>query len=304
MIHEELALIEAGDRAGFKYSWSASTTSSTSTRTCPTARSFMAYAFARTKRIHVGSAIFNITPPVNHPARIAERVAMLDHLGEGRFEFGTGRGLVVDGGVRLRHRDDGAHPRALRRVAAPDRADVGRGRVLRTRAQSSRCPPVSVLPKPYTDPHPPIWVAAGSPGTFEKAARLGIGVLCFTLGTPDTLAPLIEIYKKNIDKAEPVGGYVNDNIMVTGDMMCLDDGDRARAGVRAPTAATTTPVWCSGTSTRSRAAQGFPMWPDLPPDPTVEELKAGRSTPLASCVGDPDEISRRSRGSSTSAPIS
>ena len=85
-----------------------------------------------------------------------------------------------------------------------------------------------VLPKPYTDPHPPIWVAAGSPGTFEKAARLGIGVLCFTLGTPDTLAPLIEIYKKNIEKAEPVGGYVNNNIMVTGDMLCLEDGDRAR----------------------------------------------------------------------------
>jgi len=67
-------------------------------------------------------------------------------------------------------------------------------------------------------------VAAGSPGTFEKAARLGIGVLCFTLGTPDTLAPLIELYKKNIEKAEPVGGYVNNNIMVTGDMMCLEDG--------------------------------------------------------------------------------
>jgi len=36
---------------------------------------------------------------------------------------------------------------------------------------------------------------------------------------------------------------------------------------------------------------GFPVWPDLPPDPTVEELKAG-SNAAASCVGDPDEISR------------
>ncbi len=39
-------------------------------------------------------------------------------------------GLVVDRGVRLRHRVDGPHPRALRRVAAPDRAHVGRGRLL------------------------------------------------------------------------------------------------------------------------------------------------------------------------------
>ena len=42
--------------------------------------------------MHIGSGIINITPPVNHPARVAERVAMLDHLSEGRFEFGTGRG--------------------------------------------------------------------------------------------------------------------------------------------------------------------------------------------------------------------
>src|SRR5207342_3629929 len=52
----------------------------------------MPFVAARTNQMHIGSGIINITPPVNHPARIAERVAMLDHLSEGRFEFGTGRG--------------------------------------------------------------------------------------------------------------------------------------------------------------------------------------------------------------------
>src|SRR5438045_9251601 len=45
-----------------------------------------------TKQMHVGSVIINVTPPVNHPARVAERVAMMDHVSGGRFEFGTGRG--------------------------------------------------------------------------------------------------------------------------------------------------------------------------------------------------------------------
>ncbi len=45
-----------------------------------------------TEQIHIGSGIFNITPPVAHPARVAEKVAMLDHLSNGRFEFGIGRG--------------------------------------------------------------------------------------------------------------------------------------------------------------------------------------------------------------------
>src|SRR5262249_19619109 len=37
--------------------------------------------------------------------------------------------------------------------------------------------------------------------------------------------------------------------------------------------------------------EGFPVWPELPPAPTVDELKAGANA-AASCVGDPDEISR------------
>jgi alkanesulfonate monooxygenase SsuD/methylene tetrahydromethanopterin reductase-like flavin-dependent oxidoreductase (luciferase family) len=49
--------------------------------------------------------------------------------------------------------------------------------------RSFSLPKRRVLPKPYTDPHPPLSVAAGSPGTFEKAGRLGLGMRCFPLGT-------------------------------------------------------------------------------------------------------------------------
>ena len=44
-------------------------------------------------------------------------------------------------------------------------------------------------------PHPPLWLACGSPATFEKAGRLGMGALCFTMGEPEDLAPLIETYR-------------------------------------------------------------------------------------------------------------
>ena len=89
-------------------------------------------------------------------------------------------------------------------------------------------PARNVLPKPAHLPHPPLWVAAGSPSTFEKAARMGVGVLCFTMGVADDLAPLIETYKREVRNAEPIGDYVNDNVMVTSAMLCLEDGDRAR----------------------------------------------------------------------------
>jgi alkanesulfonate monooxygenase SsuD/methylene tetrahydromethanopterin reductase-like flavin-dependent oxidoreductase (luciferase family) len=47
---------------------------------------------AKTERIHLLSGIMNPLPQITHPAKVAETVAMLDHLTGGRFEFGTGRG--------------------------------------------------------------------------------------------------------------------------------------------------------------------------------------------------------------------
>src|SRR5207244_12930837 len=52
----------------------------------------MGYLASWTAWIHLGSGIFNPLPQVNHPAKVAEKVAMLDDLSGGRFEFGTGRG--------------------------------------------------------------------------------------------------------------------------------------------------------------------------------------------------------------------
>ena len=263
-LKNELEYIEIADRAGFKYSWSAEHHFLDEYSHLSASESFMAYVIARTERIHVGSAIMNITRDVNHPARCAERVAMLDHLSEGRFEFGTGRGSssteVFGFGIPSMERT-----RELWDESLPQIVRMWREEEYSYEGDSFSMPPRRVLPKPYTDPHPPIWVAAGSPGTFEKAARLGIGVLCFTLGTPDTLAPLIEIYKKNIEKAEPVGGYVNNNIMVTGDMLCLEDGDRARQLFAANNSRYHTGLVFKYLDSFPRPP-GMPVWPDLPPD--------------------------------------
>jgi alkanesulfonate monooxygenase SsuD/methylene tetrahydromethanopterin reductase-like flavin-dependent oxidoreductase (luciferase family) len=48
---------------------------------------------ARTRRLRVGTAVQVL--PLNHPLRIAEEVATVDHISEGRFEFGIGRSGVV-----------------------------------------------------------------------------------------------------------------------------------------------------------------------------------------------------------------
>jgi alkanesulfonate monooxygenase SsuD/methylene tetrahydromethanopterin reductase-like flavin-dependent oxidoreductase (luciferase family) len=89
-------------------------------------------------------------------------------------------------------------------------------------------PERQVLPKPFQDPHPPIWVASFQPSTYELAASKGIGVLSFGSSAPDLLTPHIENYRQNVKKANPVGGFINDQWASSTLGICLEDGQKAR----------------------------------------------------------------------------
>ena len=285
----ELELAEACDRSGWKYVWSVEHHFLEEYSHLSASEIMLPYIAARTKRIHVGSAIYNITPPVNHPARIAERVAMLDHLSEGRFEFGTGRGssstefkgFGIPDGETTRAMYDEALPQILRMWKEESYSYEGR---------FFSMPERKVLPRPYTKPHPPIWVACGSPSTFEKAGRLGLGALCFSLGSPSDFAPLIATYKQAIRHAEPVGDYVNDNVACVTALVCLPDGRAARDVALTMGGSYHTSLVFRYLDTFPRPA-GVPAWPALIPEPTREQLEA-RIRDGQRVVGDPNECAR------------
>jgi alkanesulfonate monooxygenase SsuD/methylene tetrahydromethanopterin reductase-like flavin-dependent oxidoreductase (luciferase family) len=288
-IMDELAYIRAADAAGFKYSWASEHHFLTEYSHLSANESFLAFAAAQTTNIHIGSGIFNLTPPVNHPARIAERVAMLDHLSEGRFEFGTGRGsstteqkgFGIEDGELTREMVAETLPQIVRMWKEEDYSYDGR---------FFSMPERNVLPKPYTNPHPPLWVAAGSPGTFELAARQGLGVLCFAFGPPEGFIPLIEKYKKDIKNAEPIGDYVNDNVMITTQMLCLEDGGRARKAFAQMDGGYYVSLVFRYLDTFPRPP-GIPQWPQTIPDQTAEQIeKSIESRSMA--VGDPEEVAR------------
>jgi alkanesulfonate monooxygenase SsuD/methylene tetrahydromethanopterin reductase-like flavin-dependent oxidoreductase (luciferase family) len=290
---DEVEWTKAADRSGFKYSWSTEHHFLEEYSHLSANESFIAYLAGVTNRIHVGSGIINITPPVNPPARVAERVAMLDHLSGGRFEFGVGRGsstteqrgFGIEDPELTKEMVDEVLPQFKRMWTETNYSFDGR---------FFSMPPRNVLPKPYTKPHPPMWIAAGNPGTFQKAARMGLGVLCFTMGSPESLKKLIEVYKTEIEHAEPVGAYVNNNIMVTSQMLCLEDGQKARD------------IACNMTSGYQNSLvfryldtfpkpPGIPVWPELIPEPTPEGLDASIKAGLV-CVGTPEEVNKSVQG--------
>jgi alkanesulfonate monooxygenase SsuD/methylene tetrahydromethanopterin reductase-like flavin-dependent oxidoreductase (luciferase family) len=290
---DEIEWVKAADRSGFKYTWATEHHFLEEYSHLSANESFLGFCAGVTERIHVGTGIFNITPPVNHPARVAERVAMLDHLSQGRFEFGMGRGssTTEQAGFGI---DD---PELTKEMF--DEVVVQFKRMWRETSYSYdgrffSMPPRNILPKPYTTPHPPMWVAAGSPSTFEKAARMGLGVLCFTTGSPKTLAPLIETYKKTIEQAEPVGDYINNNVMVTSQMLCLEDGQRAREIAQNITIGYQNSLVFRYLDTFPRPP-GIPEWPERIPEPTPESLEAGIAKGILT-IGTPEECARAVKG--------
>jgi alkanesulfonate monooxygenase SsuD/methylene tetrahydromethanopterin reductase-like flavin-dependent oxidoreductase (luciferase family) len=286
---DEVEWTKAADRAGFKYTWATEHHFLEEYSHLSANESFLAYLAGVTERIHLGSGIINITPPVNHPARIAERVAVIDHLSGGRFEFGMGRGSSS-----TEQRGFGINDPELTKEMFDEVVEqiprMWRKEKYSYEGKFFSMPERNVLPKPYTDPHPPLWVAAGNPSTFEKAARMGLGVLCFASIPLPKLAEYIAIYKKNIVNAEPVGGYINNNIMITSQMLCLEDGHKAREIATDMTSGYQNSLVFHYLDTFPKPDY-VPDWPEVLPEPTMEQLDQAIASGQV-CIGDPDEVAK------------
>jgi alkanesulfonate monooxygenase SsuD/methylene tetrahydromethanopterin reductase-like flavin-dependent oxidoreductase (luciferase family) len=181
----------------------------------------------QTKRIRLITGIFNLCPPINHPVRVAEQIAMIDILTDGRIELGTGRGSgtteVNTFGV------DADETRAMWEESLRAIPKMWTQELFSWDGKYFKVPERCILPRVVQKPHPPLWVTASNPGTLEVAGRLGIGAAMFNFADPDLLRPLVESYKNAIAKAQPVGEFVYDKIMTICPLVCLEDGDEARA---------------------------------------------------------------------------
>jgi alkanesulfonate monooxygenase SsuD/methylene tetrahydromethanopterin reductase-like flavin-dependent oxidoreductase (luciferase family) len=228
MIMRELSYAVHADSYNWKYAWFGEHHALTEYSHMSAPEVTIPWVASRTERIHLGSAIINLSPPVNQPTRNAERVAMLDHVTGGRFEFGTGRGA---GEHEMQTFDlHTSETKEMWDEVAPEIVRMWEQRDYEFEGQFFRVPgPHNILPKPYGVGHPPIWVGCGNPGTFTKAGELGIGAIAFNFEPIMNLRGRLDAYKEGIANCtEPLGEFVNDNIMMTNAVVCLSDGKRAR----------------------------------------------------------------------------
>jgi alkanesulfonate monooxygenase SsuD/methylene tetrahydromethanopterin reductase-like flavin-dependent oxidoreductase (luciferase family) len=168
-------------------------------------------------------------PGYNHPARVAERIATLDLVSNGRVEFGTGESsaLLELGGYRV--------PLEKKRAMWRESVEQCLNMMVMNpysgfKGEFFEMPCRNVVPKPVQKPHPPVWVACSNRETIKLAARLGIGALTFAFVDPAEAKQWVDDYYRIFrEECVPIGHAVNPNIcMVTG-FSVHDDGAEARA---------------------------------------------------------------------------
>src|SRR5262249_2677467 len=112
--------------------------------------------------------------PLNHPLRIAEEVATLDHISGGRFDFGIGRSGVARSydiyGVPY------GESQARFREAFEILREAWKGEAFDYAGDFYRFQNVTVAPRPYQVPHPPVRMAANTEETFPAVGKMGLPI--------------------------------------------------------------------------------------------------------------------------------
>jgi alkanesulfonate monooxygenase SsuD/methylene tetrahydromethanopterin reductase-like flavin-dependent oxidoreductase (luciferase family) len=227
LIQEALEQVELADRLGLDYAWEVEHHFLEEYSHSSAPEVFLAAASQRTRQLRLGHGIVLMPPAYNHPARVAERIAMLDLVSGGRVEFGTGESasrMELEGfGI------DPAEKRAMWQEAVAQVAlMLSQSPYAGCRGKYFTMPPRNVVPKPVQRPHPPMWLACSSRPMIHLAAQLGLGALTFAFVDVAEAKHWVADYYDTFEReCTPIAQAVNPNIaMVTG-FMCHEDGEQA-----------------------------------------------------------------------------
>jgi alkanesulfonate monooxygenase SsuD/methylene tetrahydromethanopterin reductase-like flavin-dependent oxidoreductase (luciferase family) len=142
--------------------------------TTPSQSVLSAALIQRTRHLRICPLVYLL--PVHHPMRLAEEICMLDHMSDGRFEFGIGKGasphelaaLGVDAAdAQARYAESFG---IIKRFFATDVLDFD--------GKYWKFDDVPVEMKPLQRPHPAVWYALASPESTVWPAQQGMNVVC------------------------------------------------------------------------------------------------------------------------------
>ncbi len=127
---------------------------------------------SKTKRMRVGLAVQVL--PLANPLRVAEEAAIVDHISQGRLVFGVGRSSFIESyqGYNVDYEESRAMFGESLEVIQKAWGDAP----FSHQGEYYSFHEVDVVPKPYQQPHPPIWMAVENRDTFALAGDLGFPI--------------------------------------------------------------------------------------------------------------------------------
>jgi alkanesulfonate monooxygenase SsuD/methylene tetrahydromethanopterin reductase-like flavin-dependent oxidoreductase (luciferase family) len=217
---ETLEQIELADRLGFDYVFEVEHHHLEEYAHSSAPEIVLAAASQRTTTIRLGHGIVLTPSAYNPPGRIAERIAALDLVSDGRVEFGSGESSTemelgaygVPWDEKKAQWEEGLRVSLRMMTEEPFRGYEG--------AYVS-FPARNVVPKPLQKPHPPLWVAGGRRETVLTAARLGMGSLGFSFETPEEAEERVATYWDLMrTECRPIGKAVNPALCILSQFAC------------------------------------------------------------------------------------
>ena len=222
--------------------------------TCPNPLMMCADIAARTKQIRLGQACNTIT--FWNPIRLAEDIATLDHLSNGRVEVGIGRGVYGREAVHLNVeadlKDQAKNKRLFQETLSimkkawtekffnhkgefytypsPNyiwKHDMSPPNKEVVDLKTNEIKKISVIPQPYQKPHPPITQVVDSVGSIEWAAKNGINCIMW-IPTVKTLKKRFEVYKNAKSETEKRDVPMGEGITLVRDMFVAETMEDAK----------------------------------------------------------------------------
>ncbi|MGH7932169.1 MAG: LLM class flavin-dependent oxidoreductase [Candidatus Binataceae bacterium] len=180
----------------------------------------LSYFASRTKRIQLGTAVTVL--PWHDPVEIAENVAMLDVLSDGRTIFGVGRGAATAEYERFRIPMEEARGRFSEATDIVLKAL--REREFSYDGQFYKIPTTTIRPRPISHPEDRFYYAAISPESSSMMARKGLGIVVPVQRDWETTAADIQHYRK----AARAAGFAPRPPVILANVCCLENGEEAR----------------------------------------------------------------------------
>ena len=158
---------------------------------------FLSYLAARTQRIRLGTAV--VVLPWHNPALLAEQVATLDLLSDGRLDFGVGKGYRQNEFSGFCVPLEEATERFEETMAFLRKAWSADGRFSH-HGRHWRFDNIVIEPRPAQQPHPPLWMGAGSFESIKRAAQGGFSLLLDQIAPIDLTIERVAVYKDELQR--------------------------------------------------------------------------------------------------------